>query len=232
MAEVLCTEKYASTLIEKVFSMYGSQAVEYFLKTKKDHLLNIIEDRCGNYIIQKVLGLAFEKDSIKGCFLELVLSLRKVIPRIQKDKVKYKWKEIIIDFERKIKEAKMERGGEEANNEWKQREPKLKEKTGLIYGKNKQVFNKETKNKDGGRKENMNSSCTNSRELVFFNMGEEKWEKENDFLPVEESKKTKKNPKKNPEKNPKKNPEKNPRKNPKKNPEKIPEKNPKKNPQR
>jgi len=199
MAEVLCTEKYASTLIEKVFSMYGSQAVEYFLKTKKDHLLNIIEDRCGNYIIQKVLGLAFEKDSIKGCFLELVLSLRKVIPRIQKDKVKYKWKEIIIDFERKIKEAKMERGGEEANNEWKQREPKLKEKTGLIYGKNKQVFNKETKNKDGGRKENTNSSCIDSHkegELVFFNMGEEKWEKENDFLPVEESKKTKKESKK------------------------------------
>eukprot|EP00340_Litonotus_pictus_P010321 CAMPEP_0170518290 /NCGR_PEP_ID=MMETSP0209-20121228/4016_1 /TAXON_ID=665100 ORGANISM="Litonotus pictus, Strain P1" /NCGR_SAMPLE_ID=MMETSP0209 /ASSEMBLY_ACC=CAM_ASM_000301 /LENGTH=463 /DNA_ID=CAMNT_0010803793 /DNA_START=125 /DNA_END=1513 /DNA_ORIENTATION=+ len=39
MTEVLYTDMYASTLIEQVFSMYECQAVEYFLKRKKDHLL-------------------------------------------------------------------------------------------------------------------------------------------------------------------------------------------------
>ena len=78
-SEILCKETYGSTLIEKVFNNFITYAPQKFVFSKKQHLLELIEDPKGNFIIQKLLQIVDK--SLKE---ELVYELNRILYQIKK----------------------------------------------------------------------------------------------------------------------------------------------------
>lgn len=83
-------DQYASTIIECLFKNHTEYATRKFIQTKSENFLEIIEDQCGNYIIQKLLGIV--NGDIKQ---NLINTLRPVVAHIKRNNIRIKWENIL-----------------------------------------------------------------------------------------------------------------------------------------